>query len=109
MDQRIYDSLEVGDVVEIGIKMIRQSFETKIIGFDTSPGRHPILQVTSEGDWNGLKLTNGDYEIKKILTIQKCAICGGETPYTKDTPIEKRDHYSKESRQLCSECAKKKD
>lgn len=41
--------------------------------------------------------------------VEKCAICGGETPYTTDTPIEKRDHYSEESGQLCSECAKKRD
>ncbi|MEK7503144.1 MAG: hypothetical protein AAB556_01720 [Patescibacteria group bacterium] len=40
--------------------------------------------------------------------IEKCVICGADTPYYKDTPPEQREYYEN-GKQSCSECANKKD
>ena len=109
MDLRLFASLEVKDKLEITLKGLpQQTLQTEIMGFDKCPGQHPILLVTSEGDWKGLKLICGDYVIKRILTLDKCVICGAETSYTKGTPPENRKHYEN-GQQTCAECAKKKD
>ena len=41
--------------------------------------------------------------------VEKCVICGGETQYTKDTPVDQRENFIEGTGQLCKECAKKKD
>ena len=35
---------------------------------------------------------------------EKCVVCGGKTPYTFDTCIDKRDHYIYGVGQLCRKC-----
>lgn len=37
----------------------------------------------------------------------KCVLCGAETQYTKDTPIDLRSCYIEGAGQLCPECWKK--
>ena len=36
--------------------------------------------------------------------IEKCVICGAETPYKFSTPINKRKYYMEGSGQICQEC-----
>ncbi len=35
-----------------------------------------------------------------------CVICKGETPFTKETPVEHRQHYVSGTGQLCEKCCK---
>lgn len=105
----ILEVLQYGDEVEIQIVGISENFRAKIVGFDNCPGRHPLLKIVDNETWKCMVLRDGDYVIKKVLSLEKCAICGGETIYTKDTPVQQRKNYSKEFGQVCDECAKKKD
>lgn len=39
--------------------------------------------------------------------VEKCVLCGAETPYVKETPIELRFHYIEGAGQLCKNCYNK--
>ena len=36
---------------------------------------------------------------------EKCVVCGKETQYFRNTPIDKREHYVEGVGQVCEECA----
>ena len=36
--------------------------------------------------------------------IEKCVICGAETPYKISTPIDQREYYVEGSGQICQSC-----
>ena len=36
--------------------------------------------------------------------VEKCVVCGEETPYKFSTPIEQRKHYIEGVGQLCQKC-----
>ena len=36
--------------------------------------------------------------------IEKCVICGAETPYKRSTPISQREFYVEGSGQICMHC-----
>jgi len=42
---------------------------------------------------------------KGIEEKEKCVVCGKETQYFRNTPIDKREHYVEGVGQVCEECA----
>ncbi|MDD3098519.1 MAG: hypothetical protein PHU82_01680 [Candidatus Pacebacteria bacterium] len=42
--------------------------------------------------------------VKEIKEKDRCVVCGKETPYYKNTPINARMYYVKGSGQLCGNC-----
>jgi len=41
---------------------------------------------------------------KGIEEIEECVLCGKETEYYRNTPIDKRKHYVEGCGQLCEDC-----
>lgn len=75
------------------------------------PDCRNVLWLDRNGLLKSVSEEHGKIEKLGALSVEKerCVIlsCDKETPYTKDTPIEKRRHYVRGAGQLCEKCGKK--
>ena len=52
----------------------------------------------------GMETLNMKKTDKQNCCMEKCVICGKETEYSYDVPINERKYYSEGAGQLCEKC-----